>query len=118
MSNESQIHLEGLRRMVAAHYPGVNVVQSASALKIGEDRYEVAPGVSLYVQAPVCPSGEPRKGLRRWRYSRAKRPPSWVYTRFVSSVYQAIRDLAQRNGHRELPRSQVGVRRGDGPSDP
>lgn len=109
MSNPAQVFLDGLRRIVAVHYPGVKVVQSDSAYRIGEDRYEVAPKVSLYVQAPVWPSGGPRKGLRHWRFARYRKPARWFYTGHVSVVYRAIAGLAEREGHTDLRRGQGGA---------
>ena len=105
MTNHAQAFLDGLRRLVRVHYPGVMVVQSASAERIGEDRYEFAPRVSLYVQAPVNPAGVPRNGLRRWRYSEQK-PARWIYTRYVTDVYRAISEFAERQGHRDVRRGQ------------
>ncbi|MCY4598674.1 MAG: hypothetical protein OXF27_01995 [Acidobacteria bacterium] len=109
MNNPAQVFLEDLRRMVAEHYPGVKVVQSDSAYRIGEDRYEFARGVSLYVQAPVWPTGGPRKGLRFWRHTAYCKPPRWTYVRHVLGVYRAIVELAEREGHRETRRGQGGV---------
>ena len=102
MSNPAQVFLDGLRRMVAVHYPDVKAVQSDSAYRIGEDRYEVAPKVSLHVQAPVWPSGGPRKGQRLWRFVRYRGPAKWACTGDVSVVYRAISELAERAGHTDM----------------
>lgn len=85
------------------------MVQSASAARIGEDRYEFAPRVSLYMQAPVNPAGEPRNGLRLWRYSVYCKPARWLYARQVTRVYQAISELADSEGHRDVRRGQGGA---------
>lgn len=108
MTNDAQTFLDALRTLVSVHYPGVKVVQSASAKRTGEDRYEFAPRNSLYVQAPVNPVGTPRNGLRHWRYSEQK-PGQWVYTRYVTDVYRTISELAERQGHRDVRRGQGGA---------
>ena len=102
MTNAAQVFLDDLRRIVAVHYPDVRVVQSDSAYRMGEDRYEVGPKVSLYVQAPVWPSGTPRKGQHLWRFVRYRGPAKWTCTGDVSAVYRAISELAEREGHTEI----------------
>ena len=53
----SQQHFERLGASVVGRFPGVRVIQSTSGRRIGEDRYELAPRNSVYVQAPVTPNG-------------------------------------------------------------
>ena len=68
----SQQHLDLLRGLVVGRFPSVRVIQSTSDRRIGADRYELAPRNSVYVQAPVVPSGKPRRPQGAWRYRRQR----------------------------------------------
>ena len=93
-----QQHLERPRATVAERFPGVRVIQSMSDRRIGEDRYEFAPRNSVYVQAPVTPSGKPRRPNRSWRYRRS-RTVSWTVCTRRQRVVRAIFQMASAAGH-------------------
>ena len=100
----SQQHLELLRASVVGRLPGVRVIQSMSGRRIGEDRYELAPRNSLYVQAPVTPNGKPRRPNGSWRYRRSP-TDSWTVSARRQRVVRAICQMASAAGHQPLKKS-------------
>ena len=100
----SQQHLDLLRALVVERYSGVRVIQSTSGRRIGEDRYEFAPRNSLYVQAPVAPSGKPRRPRGSWRYRRSP-TDSWTVSARRQRVVRAICQMASAAGHQRIKKS-------------
>ena len=97
----SQQHLELLRGLVVGRFPSVRVIQSTSDRRIGADRYELAPRNSVYVQAPVVPSGKPRRPQGAWRYRRSATEP-WTVCARRQLVYRAICQMASAAGHQPI----------------
>ena len=100
----SQQHLEHLRALVVERFPGIRVIQSMSGRRIGEDRYELAPRNSVYVQAPVTPNGKPRRPNGSWRYRRSPIEP-WTDRTRRQSVFRAIGQFASAAGHQRIKKS-------------
>ena len=94
----AQQRLERLRVQVCLRYPEVRTIQADSAMRVGEDRYELAPRNSLYVRAPLTPNGKPRIDGWSWRYRRSPRDP-WSTSRNMNGVLGVILRLAAEAGH-------------------
>lgn len=91
-------HLDLLRAAVIERYPRVRVIRSTSGGRIGEDRYELAPRNSVYVQASVTLNGKPRRPNGSWRYRRSPIGPWTVCTR-RQRIFRAICQMASAAGH-------------------
>ena len=100
----SQQHLDLLRALVVGRFPSVRVIQSVSDRRIGADRYEFAARNSVYVQAPVVPSGKPRRPQGSWRYRRSP-TESWTVCTRHQLVYRAICQMASAAGHQPIKKS-------------
>ena len=94
----AQQRLERLRVQVCLRYPEVRTIQADSAMRIGEDRYELAPRNSLYVRGPLTPNGKLRIDGWGWRYRRSPRDP-WSTSRNMNGVLRVILRLAAEAGH-------------------
>ena len=94
----AQQHLHFLREEVQRLYPSVVTVQSSSAVRIGEDLYDFGTGRSLYVQAPVTPSGAPRRWGHVWRTC-TRASAGWSCHRERRQVLDVICRLAIAAGH-------------------
>lgn len=92
-------HLDQLRRNVRATCPTVRTFQSVSARDRGEDRYELGPGDSIYVQAPATAAGEPRRYGSVWRYGPATPTAPWEYAGNRRELVLAICLEAAAAGH-------------------
>ena len=91
-------HLDLLRGTVIERFPDVRVIRSTSGRRIGEDRYELAPRNSVYVQAPVTPNGKPRRPNGSWRYRRSP-IERWTICARRQRVFRSICQMAAAAGH-------------------
>ena len=85
--------LEGLRVELQAANPLIRLGnRTRSGARIGEYRFEIGPGRSVYVQAPVTPAGQRRTWYSprtRWRYGR-RTAGGWHYAATCAQVATAI----------------------------
>lgn len=81
--------LDLLRAEVARRYPYVRHVKRPSTRYRGEDRYDIVPGNSVFVQAPMTRTGRPRRWGTRWRLKRY-RVSNWTYR---THRWQVVRDI-------------------------
>ena len=67
--------------------------RTVSGARIGEYRFEIGPGTSVYVQAPVTPAGQRRAWYSprtRWRFGRRRGDGGWRYAATAAQVANAI----------------------------
>lgn len=90
---ESAVHLETLRRLVEQHCPVVRFGGfTPSGARIGEYSFRLPSGLSAWVQAPVTPTGLPRRagdirGAWRFRITTVGgRPRPWNIAEQVNDV--------------------------------
>ena len=87
-------HLERLRVRLQAANPLIRFGnRTRSGARIGEYRFEIGPGTSVYVQAPVTPTGQRRSWYSprtRWRYGRRGADAGWQYAATHAQVANAI----------------------------
>ena len=92
-------HLEALRADLAAanfRLPIRFGGYGPSGAHVGEYRFQIGPGYSVYVQAPVTPAGRPRqRHPGRWRY-KPYGPCPWRYAANRRAVVAAILALARQ----------------------
>ena len=48
--------------------------QSGGEVQLAEHRFNLRPGLSVYVRAPITRTGRPRKWGCRWEFNTAERP--------------------------------------------
>ena len=93
-------YLEALRVVLAGHSPPIHfggwTVTGAMA---GGCRFMVAPRVSVYVEAPVTPAGNPRVHGERWRYrkgrGRKRGGSDWQHADTLDDIVDAICEISR-----------------------
>ena len=73
--------------------------RTRSGARLGEYRFQIGPRTSVYVQAPVTPTGQRRTWYSprtRWRYGRRRTDGGWQYAVTVAQVAKAILKNARR----------------------
>ena len=86
-------HLEALRRNLADADPPIRFGgYTRSGARSGECRFEIGPHRSVFVQAPVTPSGQ----HRGWRFRTGGRQRiRWCCAPELGDVADAVRQLAR-----------------------
>ena len=92
---DSQLELEELKRLVASRAPLARAHESPTARRIGEVRFGLMCGRSVYVQSPSTPSGLKRDNLGLWRYRICQVEP-WRHSSSLDSVVAFIEEQSQR----------------------
>ena len=86
--------LEGLRVHLQAANPLIRLGdRTRYGARIGEYRFAIGPGTSIYVQAPLTPAGQRRTWYSprtRWRFRLRRGDGVWQYAATVAQVANAI----------------------------